>query len=230
MRNGTNNADAMLISIDKIQFRSPKGFPKRRYYAVGIAADNVGQVIVSEPPGSALIRHRPGKESPGIWDFPLDGLSVYHRTGGLPDIVVGHLLIIRDRSRVRAKGETIHDIKNSSTSKDVIGKAAKLLKNGNPALGLVGSVGPVLGLVGELLAKKNDQVIDTFTWSLRVTAERVERGELTEVVMAPSGDLQVEIDVFFFDARAEDPSVAETSGIELRLSGDGKFIISERDG
>ena len=40
--------DAMLLSVDAIRFTSEKGFQKR-FYVVGIAADNFGKFVLSEP-------------------------------------------------------------------------------------------------------------------------------------------------------------------------------------
>ena len=88
--------DAMLLAVDEMRFTALKGF-KKRFYAVGIVADNLGKVVVSEPPASTVVRHRPKKGRPGVWNFPGDGYSLYHRLAGLPDIIVAHLLVVRDR-------------------------------------------------------------------------------------------------------------------------------------
>ena len=52
--------DAMLLAVDEMRFTALKGF-KKRFYAVGIVADNLGKVVVSEPPASTVVRHRPKK-------------------------------------------------------------------------------------------------------------------------------------------------------------------------
>ena len=83
--------DAMLLTVDAIRFTSPKGFQKR-FYVVGIVADNFGKFVLTDPPASSLEKHRPGKGKPATWDFAIDAYSLYHRTGALPDVILFHLL------------------------------------------------------------------------------------------------------------------------------------------
>jgi len=78
--------DAMMITVDKIRFTYPTK-KKMRVYAVGVAADNRGKVLVTEPPGSTAIRHNPKAGRPAVWDFGGDGYPIYHRTGKLAEIM-----------------------------------------------------------------------------------------------------------------------------------------------
>ena len=208
--------DAMLLSVDAIRFKSQKGF-RKRLYAVGIAADNRGKIVVSEPPASTRVTHRPAKGRPGIWDFAFDGYSLYHRTGGLPDIVLFHLLIVRDRTPTRQAGSTILAIKKDRAAAKVLAAASTTLTGVVPALASVG-LAPVLGLIGKILAGRKDIVVETISGSLLLTPERKQQSELEETVPGPSGDLEVDLDIVLFDAQAEKDTLADTSDDEARLT------------
>src|SRR5690606_38902812 len=104
--------DAMIIAVDRIRFLWPRA-KKMTLYAVGIAGDNRGKVLVTEPPSLTTIKHVPRAARPAVWEFGGDGYPIYQRTGGLPDIVVAHLLIVRSRSRTRRAGEIVSAVAKS---------------------------------------------------------------------------------------------------------------------
>ena len=215
--------DAMLLSVDEMRFTSPKGF-KRRFYAVGIVADNLGKVVVTEPPASTVVRHRPNKGKPGVWDFPGDGYSLYQRTGGLPDIILAHLLIVRDRGATRRAGETIQEIANSDAAKNTITTVSNSLTAAAPGLGLIT---PVVDLIGGLLARKKDKIVWTLSGALRLTSDRKQQSVLSETITAPSGDLNLDVDLFLFDAEADEDTLADTNDAETRLKGDGLLFTED---
>jgi hypothetical protein len=216
--------DAMLLSVDEIRFTSPKGF-RRRFYAVGIVADNLGKVVVTEPPASTVVRHRPNKGKPGVWDFPGDGYSLYQRTGGLPDIILAHLLIVRDKGATRRVGETIQEIAASSAAKSAIKAVSSAVTTAAPGLGLVL---PVVNLISGLLAKKKDKVVWTLSGSLILTSDRKQQSTLSEIVTAPDGDLNLDVDLFLFDGAADEDTLADTNDVETRLKADG-LLFTEAD-
>ena len=119
--------DAMLVTLDRIRFTWPRS-KKMRVYTVGIAADNRGKILVTEPPSTAHVRHLPRKGRPSEWDFAGDGYPVYQRTGGLPDIIVAHLLIVRDRRGARKAGEIIRAVHSDKQARSAIGTASAALK------------------------------------------------------------------------------------------------------
>ncbi len=209
--------DAMLLSVDEMRFTSPKGF-KRRFYAVGIVADNLGKVVVTEPPASTVVRHRPNKGKPGRWDFPADGYSLYHRLGGLPDIIVAHLLIVRDRGGARRVGETIQEIAGSDAAKNTIKAVSTAAVAAAPGLGLLL---PIVDLIGGLLRKKKDKIVWSISGALILTSERKQQSTLSETITTPDGDLNVDVDLFLFDGAADEDGLADTRNAETRLQADG---------
>ena len=133
--------DALQIAVDGIQFRWPKS-KKMRLYCVSVVADNLGKVMITEPHASKPIRHRP--ERPAVWDFVGNGFDVYHRTGGLPDIIKGTLMVIKDRSATRKAGEIIQAIGGNEKAKSAIAKAAEKV----PIIGPTGAIGVAVDLIG----------------------------------------------------------------------------------
>ena len=209
--------DAMLLAVDEMRFTALKGF-KKRFYAVGIVADNLGKVVVSEPPASAVVRHRPKKGRPGVWDFPGDGYSLYHRLGGLPDIIVGHLLVVRDRGGTRSAGETIKEISGSNAAKSTIKTVSAAAAAAAPGPGLIL---PIVNLIGGLLANKNDRIVWSISGSLILTPQRKQRSELSETITTSGGDLNVDFDLFLFDGAADKDGLADTGNAETRLQANG---------
>ncbi len=210
----------MSISIDEMRFTTIKGW-KKRLYAVAIAADNLGKVVVTEPPASVVIRHRPNKGRPGLWDFAGDGFSIYHRLGGLPDIIFAHLMVVRDKGGTRRAGETIKEIAESDAAKSTISTVSNKLASAAAGLALIL---PVVKLIGGLLAKKKDKILWATSGSLLMTEERKEQSALAETVRLPGGDLgdlDVDMDVFLFDAVADEDDLIDTSEAESRLKADG---------
>ncbi len=85
--------DALLLNIPEIRFDFVKKV-RMKVYAIGVAADNLGKVIVTMPPAVTPITHLPKLEPPrkAIWDFGGDGYSIYQRVGGLEtlDFIAAH--------------------------------------------------------------------------------------------------------------------------------------------
>jgi hypothetical protein len=221
--------NAMIIAIDRIRFLWPRS-KKMRVYAVGIAADNRGKVIVTEPPSAAAIRHMPKRGRPSEWDFAGDGFPIYQRTGGLPDIVVAHLLIVRDRSGTRKGGEIVKAVSANATAKGVIGKASTALKkSGSGGLATAAALSvllPVAEVVGTIISKKKDQVLQTISGSMFLNKERKKQDSFSQVVTSPDNNMEVETDVFLFDGGADRDSIAETKNAETRLAAEGLLFAA----
>ena len=215
--------DAMLLSVDEIRFTSNDGF-RKRFYLVGIVADNLGKVVVTEPPSSTIVSHKPNRSRSGIWNFPGDGYSLYHRTGGLPDLLVWHVLIVRDRSAKRRAGKTIQEIVNSSVAKDTIKEVSTNILNPTQSLALT-LINPALNLIGRLLGKKNDKIVWTLSGSLVLNQKRRQQSVISETIGLPSGDLELDMDYFLFDAQADKDTLAETKDTENQLRKD-KLLFS----
>ena len=223
--------DAMMITVDKIRFTYLRK-KKMRVYAVGIAADNRGKVLVTEPPGSAAIRHNPKAGRPAVWDFGGDGYPIYHRTGELAEIIALHLLIVRDRRATREAGEIVKEIGGNDAAKASIKETSKALvslgKSGIAAASALGLVLPLATLVGKIIGDKQDKVLQTLSGSLFVDEERKQADELSQTIIAPDNNMELDADVFFFDGAIEEDSVADTRDAEIRLVDQG-LLFSHGD-
>ena len=222
--------DAMILGIDEIRFTYPRA-KKMRVYAVGIAADNTGKVLVTEPPSSALIRHRPKIGRPAVWDFGGDGYMIYQKTGGLADIIAAHLLIVRDRSASRRAGDIVKAVSHSDAARESIKLASQSLSGitvgGLATASALGVVLPIAGLVGDIIKKKKDKVLQTISGSLFLDQERKQADELSETIGSPDGNMEIVVDAFLFDAGIDEDSVADTKGAETRLQADGLLFTSD---
>jgi hypothetical protein len=220
--------DAMIIAIDRIRFMWPRS-KKMRVYAVGIAADNRGKVVVTEPPSTTEIRHMPKKGRPSEWDFAGDGYPIYQRTGGLPDIIVAHLLVVRDKSGTRKSGEIIKAVTSDAAAKDTIGKASEALKkSGSGGLAAASALSlllPVAEVVGSIISRKKDQVLQTVSGSMFLDKERKKQDSFSQSTKSPDNNMEVEADVFLFDAGTDKDSIAETKKAETRLAADGLLFV-----
>ena len=94
-----------------------------------------------------------------------------------------------------------------------------------PGLGLVL---PVVNLISGLLAKKKDKVVWTLSGSLILTSDRKQQSTLSEIVTAPDGDLNLDVDLFLFDGAADEDTLADTNDVETRLKADG-LLFTEAD-
>jgi|SRR5690606_32477814 hypothetical protein len=224
--------DAMMIAVDRIRFTWTRA-KKMRLYAVGIAADNLGKIIVTEPPSVAEIRHKPKKDRPSEWDFAGDGYPIYQRTGGLPDIIVAHLLIVRDRNGARRAGEIISAVKDDANAQDAIGKASELLKSagtgGLAAASALAVLLPVASAVGTLISQKRDDILQTISGSMFLDRERKSQDFFTQTIKSPDNNMEIEADVFLFDGTADEPSVADTANAETRLDAEGLLFVKPGD-
>jgi hypothetical protein len=220
--------DAMMITVDRIRFMWPRS-TKMRVYAVGIAADNRGKVIVTEPPSAANVRHMPKKGRPSEWDFAGDGYPLYQRTGGLPDIIAAHLLVVRDRSGLRKGGEIIQALAADTTAKRIIGKASGALKkSGSGGLAAASALGlllPVAETVGAIIGKQRDKIIQTISGSMFLDKDRKKQDSFTQSIRSPDSNMEVEVDVFLFDAAADKDSIAETKTAEARSQAAGLVLV-----
>lgn len=223
--------DAMLIGVNQIRFTYLRA-KKMRVYAVGIAADNTGKVLVTEPPASAAIKHNPKRGRPAVWDFGGDGYPIYQKTGGLPDIVVAHLLVVRDRHGMRKAGEIVKAVATSSAAKSAIREASVALGNlsigGFAAAGALGLLLPVAELVGEIVREQKDKLLQTISGSLFLDEDRKQEDVLTDIIKSPDNNMEVEVDAFLFDAAADGDSEADTRSAETRLHAEGR-LFSEKD-
>lgn len=222
--------DAMILGIDEIRFTFPKA-KKMRVYAVGITADNTGKVLVTEPPSSALIRHRPKIGRPAVWDFGGDGYMIYQKTGGLADIIAAHLLIVRDRSGTRRAGDIVKAVSESDAAAQAMKAASKALSGlgggGMATAGAVGLILPIAGLVGDIISKKKDKVLQTISGSLFLDKDRKQLDELSEKIASPDGNMEILVDAFLFDAEIDEDSEADTRNAETRLEANGLLFSSE---
>lgn len=222
--------DAMLLAVDMIRFTYPRR-KRMRVYAVGIAADNKGKVMVTEPPSSAMVRHRPKLGKPAIWDFGGDGYSLYHRTGGLADIIVAHLLIVRDRSGTRQAGGIVREVSESDAAKSTIKKISSTIADvavsGMATASALGLVLPIVTLVGNLVGKKNDKILQTISGSLFLDEQRRQEDEFSQTIISPDNNIEVEADVFLFDGVEDEDTTAETTDAEKRQKAEGLLFTSD---
>jgi len=217
--------DALLINVDQIRF----GFPKKKkmkVYALGLAADNLGKIILTSPPAVTPILHRPKLGRPAVWDFGGDGYSIYQRVGGLDglDFIAAHLIVVRDRSNLRNTGDLLSKLSESDKVKEAAKKASEGLAAaaGGPlgaALG-VGLVQPVLAAVGDFLSNRPDKVISTLSGSIFLDADRKEQDELEDTIRSPDQNVELDVDALLFDGTAsEDFEAVETPNLGIELAG-----------
>lgn len=222
--------DAMIVAIDQIRFTYPRG-KRMAVYAVAITADNTGKVMVTEPPSSSRIWHRPKIGKPAVWDFAGDGYAIYQKTGGLPDFVVSHLLIVRDKSGKREAGAVIKEIGKSDAAKNAIKEAGTALSGitigGLSAATALGALLPVVSLVGEIVARKKDKVLQTLSGSMFLDEDRKKLHELTDTLTAPDNNMELDVDAFLFDAAADKETEADTRNAETRLEAEGLLFTSD---
>jgi hypothetical protein len=219
--------DAMIIAVDRVRFTWQKS-KKMRLYAVGIAADNRGKVLVTEPPASVEIRHLPKAGRPAEWDFGGDGYPIYQRTGGIADIVAAHLLLVRSRAGARRAGEVVEAVAGSAEAEsamDVASNALKKAKGGLAAASALSVLLPIAGLIGGIIKKKKDEVLQTISGSMFFDAERKAQDSFSQVIRSPDSNMEVEADVFLFDAEDDEDSVADTSSAETQLQADGLLFV-----
>lgn len=219
--------DAMIVTIDAIDFLWPKR-KTMHIYAVGITADNRGKVLVTEPPSSTTIKHVPKAGRPARWDFAGDGFPIYQRFAGLPDFIVAHLLIVRSKDKIRKAGEIVKEVAKSNAAKSAIENASEALKKTRGALASTSALGlvlPVVELVGDIIGSKKDKIVQTISGSMFLDEERKKQDSFTQKVRAPDGNMDVETDVFLFDAETDDDSVADTKEAETRLEAEGLLFV-----
>ena len=216
--------DAIAIGVDNLVIKWHKS-KKMRLYIVAIVADNLGKLVVTEPPASKPIRLRKGV--PYHWPFAGDGYDVYHRTGSLPDVISGHLMLIQDRGVARKPGEIIHAISSSEEAKSVIDAAARTVKQFGAGF-MPSLVGSALNVIGGYLSNRKDKVLETVSGSLKLTARRRQMTDLTQTLPEGSGyPVQTRLDVLLWDAQADRDTTADTHAAVLRTTASGLLFTNE---
>lgn len=205
--------DAILLSADQLHFTWPT-FRRFRAYLIGVAADNLGTVQITEYPGKHQIIHRPGLGRPHVWDFGFDGYMLYNKTGGLPDIVAYSLLVVRDRGQARKAGAVI--TKLLADHNDEI-TALKALAKGNAAASIVlGVLHPALKILGNVLSGMNDKVLDTMQGAKHFSPADKARSEIADSTSGAICRAQFEFDLF--DAAEDDDSAVDMTAAAAELT------------
>src|SRR5262249_14352918 len=155
-------------------------------------------------PSPAQIRHLPRSGKPSVWDFAGDGYPLYQRTGGLPDIIAAHLLIVRDRSGLRRAGEILERVSGNTDATTIIGDVSRQLASlnvgGLAAMTALNALLPVARIVGDIIAGAKDTILQTISGSLFLTPERRAQDSFSQIIRSPDNNMEVEADAFLFDA------------------------------
>lgn len=215
--------DAISVAVDQITFKGQKS-RKMRVYAIAVVADNLGKIVVTEPHSARRIRHKPKKGLNAVWDFAGDGFDVYHRMGGLPDLIKGEFMVVRDHSGTRKVGEIIKGISADAQAKGIIDEAAKNV----PFAGPSGVIGAAVGIIGSLLANKKDTIIESVQGSFALTPERREKNGLEDLVAG--NEMDFEIDVMLWDGVAEQDGTADTRAAQMGLEASGLVWSNQSSG
>ena len=206
--------DAISVAIDQIKFKGHKS-RKMRVYAVAVVADNLGKIVITEPRAARRIRHKPKKGLNAVWDFAGDGFDIYHRMGGLPDLIKGEFMVVRDHSGIRKVGEVVQGIASNEAAKTAISEAAKNV----PFVGPSGVIGAAVNSIGSLLAAKKDTILESVQGSLALTPDRRGKDELEDTVTG--NEMDFEIDVMLWDGVAEEDGTADARAAQLALEASG---------
>lgn len=216
------NYDAAVITVDDVVFsmrRRMNGYG----YALAMAADNTGHIFISEFPERRKIRHRPRLGRKARWDFAFDGFSIYQKTGGLPDIVVFWLMIVKDRKAARKAGEVLTLIASDSDFEAVTKAASVALKGSAVGTLITEAVGPVLNLIGKHLKKVDDRLIDSIGGTVIVDSELRKAGEEEDTVKGTG--FKADFEIALFDAQIDGDSVASMNSMNAQWSKEGSLII-----
>jgi hypothetical protein len=149
--------------------------------------------------------------------------------GGLADIIVAHLLIVRSRQKLRRAGEIVKEVAGSSAAKSAIETASGALQKTGGALAATSALGlilPVAELVSQIISNKKDKIVQTISGSMFLDEDRKAQDTFTQKVRAPDGNMEIETDVFLFDAATDDDGVADTKDAETRLQADGLLFVT----
>ena len=215
--------DAIILSLDTLKFRWTAARTMRAYL-IGVAADNLGTVQVTEALTSTRIKHRPNLGRPFSWPLGFDGQIIYQRTGGLPDIVRYSLVVVRDRFAVRRAGEILSKIANNAEFKRIVA-AAQGLAAGTAAAGVaLGVLAPIMNVIGTVLEDVNDRVLDTIDGGMHFDVQDKKKAEHSDTVRSSIAD--AEFDFHLFDADIDRESAAHIKGSMDSLKESGLLIGS----
>lgn len=212
--------DAMLLAVDQLKFSWPT-FRRFKAYLVGVAADNKGNIQITEYPGKHQVIHRPNVGKSHVWDFGFDGYMLYNKTGGLPDIVAYSLLIVRDRGAARRAGEVINRLLDKHKDKLA---ALKTAASGNTAAAITLAVlNPALAIVGDVLSGMKDKVLDTMQGAKHFTTSDKAKAEIAD---RTNGTIcTAEFQFNLFDADEDDDSFVDITEAKKELEKD-KLLLA----
>ena len=220
--------DAILLSIDRVRFLYPES-KRMKIYGIGIAADSSGRLIVSEMPSSVHLVHRPHSNRPAVWDFPYSGFTIYQKTGGIPDIVTFHFLIIQDRSRKRRVGDILSLITRDENGKGLLTTAAGAAKGIGLAPISVDSaiqlLRPVIGVIEQTLRNTRDRVLQTISGSQYFDDTKRLQHEISDTVTTSDTHMEVEMDFLLFDGLSDEDIPADPSGAQIVVNEDGSLDV-----
>lgn len=195
--------DAMLLAVDELKFKWPT-FRRMMAYLIGVSADNFGNVQILEYPGSHRIIHRPNRNKPHTWDVGHDGFTLYHKTGGLPDIVAYSLLIVRDRFQAREVGRVMKKVRQSDEYKKLMDRAETVAK-ASPATEIgLNLIKPAVGVVDGVLRELKDKVLDTMQGSKFFGPAEKAKMAISDTI--DGGICKAEFDFHLFDGEADGES------------------------
>lgn len=220
--------DAILLTIDRIKFLYRRR-KRMQIYGIGIAADNTGRLVVSEMPSSAKLFHRPKLDLPAVWDFGFTGYPIYQKTGGIPDIVAFHFIIVRDKSSTRRVGALLDTVYNDNDSKKILTDTAKKVGAVGGSLGAIGQaiqlLTPVGGVIESILSSSKDHVLQTVSGAQYFDDENRQQDEFSDTITTPDSHMSVELDFVLFDADSDDDTDTDTSGAEIVVEDNGKIRV-----
>jgi len=219
--------DAMVLNVEKVTFHY-NVFKKMRVYAVAISADNIGKVLLTEPPSSAVMHHRPRIGKPAVWDFGFDGYPIYQRTGGLAELVVFHLMIIRQKEAARRAGEIIKRVAGSEAVSGLVSSAKERLHTtgvgGLAAPVALGALLPIAELVGDILESTPDKVIQTISGSMFFDEQRKAESNFEDQVKSPDSNMTTDLEFSLYDAASDEDTTATIASDASSLEANGLLL------
>ncbi|MGH1345839.1 MAG: hypothetical protein ACRBN8_30020 [Nannocystales bacterium] len=217
--------DAITLSLDTLNFHW-RAARTMKAYLIGISADNLGTLQVTEALTPTRVKHRPNLGRPFSWPLGHDGFVFYQRTGGLPDIVKYSLIVVRDRRAARQAGEILKKIAADEDFKKIIQSAATLASGpaGTGATVALGLLAPVMNIVGKSLKDAKDKVLDTIDGGIHLGPQAKRETEISDTVS--SAIARAELDFHLFDAEQDTDSAAYIRGSLDSLRAGGLMIGS----
>jgi hypothetical protein len=185
--------DAILLTAEQLRFKFPS---LRRFgaYLVAVAADNLGNLQITEFPGRHLVSHRPLASKPHVWDFECDGFMLYSKTGGLPDVVAYGLMIVRDRGHARRSGEVITRLLDEHRDELV---ALKSIAPGHGGPSIAAKlVEPALRIVGAVLEGMKDRQLDAMQGTKLFSPFDKSKPEFSDRILGSICDASLQFNLF----------------------------------